>query len=536
MRTASLMHASFRGSAGLAILPLYFLITILIGWMARKHSGNANSYLNASRSLPLWVVTAAYLAANCGALEIVGLSAMAAQYGVEAFHFYWIGAIPAMVFLSIWMMPVYRRSGVRSIPEYLDIRYGPGVRLLNACVLAITMLLLAGISLYAMAQVLQVVVGLRFAASVSLSASIVLVYVLPGGVRATIYNEVFQLLVMLAGLIPLAVRSIRLGATFATTPTAARNHLWIGMPIASQAAPLDGLGIVFGLGFVLSFGYWCTDFVMMQRAFAARTESEARQVPLWAGFGKLLFSLIVVLPGLAAFRLFPGLGHSQRFDQALPLLMLSMYSPTMLGLGLTALVASLMSGLAANVSAFAAIWTEDIYRARICKRGSDPHYLLVGRISVVAAIVISTLASYLNFLFRDLMEHVQLIFSIFGAPFWAIFLLGMATRRTTARGAILGFLSGTTLALVHLVAVTRGWLHYGSLMSADFHVASYAFLVALCVGWFASDPWSASRSSDTAMQLVFHWQAGFHGAGTKLLWVLSAILLLASLALNVIWK
>ena len=234
---------------------------------------------------------------------------MAAQYGVQAFDFYWIGAIPAMIFLSLWMMPVYRRSGVRTVPEYLELRYGLGLRLFNACVLAIMMLLFAGIALYAMAQVLLVIVGLSFSTSILLSASIVLMYVLLGGVRATIYNEVFQLVFMLAGLVPLAVQCIRLGIVPAGAANIARWHLWTGTPLASRAAPLDVVGVTFGLGFVLSFSYWCTDFVLMQRAFAARTEVAARQVPLWAGFGKLLFSMIVVVPGLVAFRLIPGLGR-----------------------------------------------------------------------------------------------------------------------------------------------------------------------------------------------------------------------------------
>ena len=367
---------------GIAILPAYFGTTILIGWIARRRSETANSFLNASRSLPLPIVTGAFLAANCGALEVVGLSAMAAQYGAQAFHFYWIGAIPAMVFLALWMMPVYRRSGVRSVPEYLELRYGTGIRLLNACVLAITMLLLGGISLYAMAQVLQVVAGMDFAVSALLAAGVVLVYVMLGGVRATIYNEVFQLAVMIAGLLPLAIRSCSHAAS--SFAMESREHLWRGLPLVSHASPLDSLGIVIGLGFVLSFGYWCTDFVLMQRAFTARTDMEARQVPLWAGFGKLGFSMLVILPGLAAYRLLPGLGSSERFDQALPALMKLQYGPAMLGLGLTAIAASLMSGLAANVSAFAALWTEDIYHAHLVPSKPDRHYLVMGRVATVA--------------------------------------------------------------------------------------------------------------------------------------------------------
>ncbi len=528
------MRASPKLSAGLIILPLYFLVTILIGWLSRSQSRNANSYLNATRSLPLWIVTAAYLAANCGALEIIGLSAMAAQYGVQAFHFYWIGAIPAMIFLAIWMMPVYRQSGVKSVPEYLEVRYGPNLRLLNACVLAITVLLLAGISLYAMAQTLQVFLGLSFAVGVSLCAGVVFVYVLLGGIRATIYNEVFQLIVMIGGIAPVAWRAFTSGAVHRFAGQGPRFHLWSGLPAASRTAPLDGVGVVFGLGFVLSFGYWCTDFVLMQRAFTARTDAEARQVPLWAGFGKLIFSIIIVIAGLAAAKLIPQLGHAQRFDQALPALMTNFYGPTMLGLGLTALTASLMSGLAANISAFASLWTQDIYRSRIRRNETDRHYLAVGRIAAVVAIMISGAASYTDFLFSDLMEHVQLIFSIFAAPFWAIFLLGMTGRRTTERAAILGFLGGATVGLLHLLAFTRGWIYYGSIMSENFHTAIYSFFTALILGWLISK-FEGHQPKPAQESLVFQWRAGLI-EGNRLLWTLSLLLLASCLALNLIWR
>jgi SSS family solute:Na+ symporter len=525
------MTQSLRVFIGIAILPVYFIATILIGWLAHRRSESSNAFLNASRSLPLAVVTAAYLAANCGALEVVGLSAMAAQYGAVAFHFYWIGAVPAMIFLALWMMPVYRRSKVRSIPEYLEQRYGSGIRLLNACILAIMMLLFAGISLYAMAQVLQVVIGLRFATSILLSASVVLVYVLIGGVRATIYNEVFQLVVMVAGLLPLAIRSAHHGAISASAE--AHNHLWRNLPLASRAAPLDVLGTVVGLAFVLSFGYWCTDFVLMQRAFTARTDNDARKVPLLAGFGKLGFSLLVVLPGLAASRLVPGLGHTERFDQALPALMRLLYGPVMLGVGLTALAASLMSGLAANISAFAALWTEDIYRAHLVRSKPDHHYLRVGRVATIAAIAVSTLTSYINFLFSDLMEHVQLIFSVFGAPFFAIFLLGMTTRRVNQRGAIAGFLAGTAVALLHLLAVGLGWLHYGSMMSANFYVAIYAFCTSVIIALIASSFGRAAsdEQSGAALQMSFRTSSN-----QPLLWILSALLLAACISLNIFWR
>jgi SSS family solute:Na+ symporter len=518
-------------SAGLTILPVYFAITLLVGWLARRRQ-SATQYLSASRSIPLWIASAAYLAANCGALEIVGLSAMAAQYGVQAFHFYWIGAIPGMIFLAIWMMPVYRRSGVRSVPEYLELRYGPSLRLLNAAVLGLTMLLLGGISLYAMGQTLEVLVGISFPASIAIAAGVVMVYVLIGGIKATIYNEVLQLLVIVAGIAPIGFMARR--HTVASGTAGMQLHLWTALPLASNAAPLDAIGVVAGLGFVLSFGYWCTDFVQMQRAFTARTESEARQVPLWAGFGKLLFSLMVVLPGLAAGRLVPSLGHSRRFDQALPELMSLYYGPAMLGLGLTALAASLMSGLAANVSAVAAIWTEDIYRGRLRKHRSDRHYLVMGRATIVLATVVCCFASYIDFFFNNLMEHVQLIFSIFGAPFWAIFLMGMSSRRITERGALAAFCGGSSAALLHLIAFARGWIHYGSVMNANFHAALYAFGIAIVLGSVVSAIWP-DRDREGSGILVFEWKLG-NRPGSRMIWALSALLLGCCVALNWLWR
>jgi SSS family solute:Na+ symporter len=486
-----------------AILSLYFVATIVIGWFARARNRRSCGFLNATHSLPLTVVAVAYLAANCGALEVVGLSAMAAQYGVQAFHFYWIGAIPAMIFLALWMMPVYRRSNITSVPQYLEKRFGPELRLLNACVVAITLLLLAGISLYAMAQMLEVFMRLGFGECIVLSASVVLVYILLGGIRATIYNEVFQLAVMLVGLTPLAFRSWQLLHTGMASAGGQSPHLWIELPAVSIHSPMDQLGVMVGLGFILSFGYWCTDFVLMQRAFAAKTEFEARQVPLWAGFGKLGFSLIVVLPGLAADRLLPVLSRTQQFDQALPKLMNGLYGPGMLGVGVTAIVASLMSGLAANVSAFASIATNDIYRMSIRQGASDRHYLQFGRWTIVAAIV-----------------------------FWAIFLLGMTTRRADLRGAKSGFLSGIAVAILHLIASTRGWLRYGSNMNANFHGAIYAFSVALAVSWLSSGRSAAIQPCERVREP----QISITFPTPPLLWILSIMLATVCLALNIYWR
>lgn len=529
------MTFSSLSASGAGCVGLFLIVTLLIGWLSRQRGKSSNAFLLSSRSLPLPVVATAYIAANCGALEIIGMSAMAAQYGIRALHFYWLGAIPAMICLSIWMMPVYRRSGIKTIPAYLEARYGPSVRLVNACVTATMTLLLGGVSLYAIGQILEVVIHANFTASIFIAAGVVLIYVLLGGIRATIYNEVFQLVVILAGLIPLAIRCIRLSLSEPASLQTVKMHLWQNLPLASTKSQFDLLGLIFGLGFILSFGYWCTDFVLMQRAFAARTDLEARQVPLIAGFGKLLFSALVIVPGLIAARTFPDLGHSLRFDQALPTLMKAAYGPTMLGVGLTALGSSLMTGLAGNVAAFSTLWTEDIYRTHLIKDASDRHYILVGRLAVAFAILSCIVASYLNFLFGNLMEHVQMIFSIFGSPFFAIFVLGFCTRRTTARGALVGLGTGLGIGLLHLLGVAVGVLHYGSVMNANFHLAIYTFSSTLLVGWISSTPGDQAQPQ-LKSELLLNWKT-YPGTGReRSIWILAVLLLGICLLLNILWR
>lgn len=528
------MPESLRHTSSLAAVPVYFGLTLLIGWFARRRNASANDYLNASRSLPLWIVVSSFLAANCGALEIVGLSALAAEYGVQAFQFYWLGAIPALVVLSLWVMPAYMKSGIRSAPEYLERRFGFPVRLLYAAMLAVMMLVLAGINLYAMAEVLQAMLGLRFILGASLGMAVVLTYTLWGGVRATIYNEVFQLAVMVVGLVPLAFHVYRY-AWPGSRPASSAWHLWKMTPLVNPRASFDSLGLIIGLGFVLSFGYWCTDFVQIQRALAARTDADARQVPLWAGFGKLVFSLIVVLPGLAAYQMLPHLATHRRFDQTLPAMLASSYGPVLLSIGLTALVASLTSGLAANVSAFASVWTQDIYRSYIRKHENEEHYRRMGQGAMVFAIAFSLGGSFMSFWFKNVMDEIQMLFSLSSAPFWAIFLLGMATRRTTLRGAFWGALAGIGVAIVHCVFVWRHWIVYGSVMSANFYGAIYAFCTALCVGWLISAFANRAELSGTS-DFRLDPAAFLRGKNVHWLWALALALLMACMALNVLWR
>lgn len=529
---------SLAAAAGLAFIPLYVLITIFIGWAVRRRAAGSNDFLNATGTQPFWITAAAFFSANCGALEIIGLSAVAAQYGVQAFHFYWIGAIPGMIVLSAVMMPIYMRTGVRSLPEYLERRYSPRLRLINAWLLLITVLAVAGIGVYAMAQVLHVVFAWPFASGAWLAAGVVLIYVLLGGLRATLYNEVFQLVVIVLGLAPLAFR-IHPPPHSAASLSDSHWHLWQALPAFSVTAPLDRFGVVVGLAFVLSINYWCTDFVQIQRALTVRSINAGRMVPLVAGFGKLGFSMLVVFPALGTASLL-GRNMPASFDQTLPVLMVSTYGPFLLGLGLTAMLASLMSGLAANVSAFAALWTEEIYRASLRPNASEQHYMRVSRIAIFAAVALSVAASYLSFFFRDLMELVQMVFSLFGAPFLAVLLMGFFSRRATTVGAITGLISGVTAAAAFQILVRTHHLPYATQyttqMSANFHTAACAFSISLLAGLLAS----RSKDRKTAAQLnglVYNEQAIRQVLPTSpAWWILATALLIACIVLNYYWQ
>lgn len=519
---------------GFAVVPVYLIITILIGWISRRKHFTANEFLNESGALPLWVVACAFFSINCGALEIVGLSAMAAQYGVQAFHFYWIGAIPGMVFFGGLMIPLYMRSGVRSLPEYLEKRYDSRVRLINAWLLLVTGTALSGIGLYAVAQVLNAVFAWPFFRSAIVVAAVVLVYVILGGLRATIYNEVFRVVIIVLGLVPL----LRLHTT-SLHPVhllpGPHSHLWVGLPGVSPISELDRFGVIVGLGFVLSFSYWCTDFVLVQRALTARTVASGRLVPLLAGFGKLGFSFLVICPALGA-AAFLGNRMPASFDQTLPTLMAVSYGPLLLGLGLTVLLASLMSALASNVSAFSALWTEEIYRRSFRPRTDEQHYIRVARWSIVGATVLSIASSYVAFLFRNLMEYIQLIFSLFSAPFFAIVLMGIFGKRATSRGAIIGLVCGLAAALLHLGLIASGHLVYGSMMSVSFYTAAFAFVTALGTGIIFSRP-EERKSSAQLEQLVYQrGSADEATASSKLWWMLATLLIISCALLNYIWR
>jgi solute:Na+ symporter, SSS family len=425
--------------------------------------------------LPLAITGIAFVAANSGSLEVMGMVSTSAKYGLRAVHFYWIGAVPAMLFLALLMMPIYYRSQVRSVPEFLKVRFGEPTRVFNALSFAVLTVLVSGVGLYAMALILQVIFGWSFLAATVISAVFVLTYILLGGLRATMYNEVLQFALIVAGFAPLAWYSARYcwGKRSGLPPN--MGHIWTGMhAVDPHAATMDGVGVIFGLGFVLSFGYWCTDFVLIQRGLAARDLSTAAATPLVAAAIKLFFPLLVVVPGVAAAAILPA-SLSSRFDLALPAMLARYYPHGLLGLGVTAVLASFMSGMAGNISAFNTVWTYDLYQAHLARHRSDAHYLLVGRAATVVAAVLSVGTSFVVLRFNNLMDYVQMLFSIFNAPLFATFLLGMFTRWATPAGALTGLICGTLASFVHWLLYQDGILKYGSDMTASFYGAG--------VGW-----------------------------------------------------
>ena len=519
------------GPWGLMIFLLYAMVILLIGWSSRRPQSTSNDFLNASRSLPTWIAALSFLAYNCGSIEVIGMSAMAAQYGIQALHSYWIGGIPGLIFMGIVVLPIYIQSGARSLPEYLGMRFGAKVRLLNACMSMAGTVGSGGVALYAMAQVLYVILGWSLVTGALVSASVVLVYVLAGGVRATIFTSVFQLFVMTAGLAPLLFLTVHFNAA-SFQSRSDRWHLWKSLPIVSPHAPLDCFGVVFGLGFVISFSYWCTDFVMIQRALTARSVDAARKVPLLAGFGKLALALLIVLPGVAAPALLGGAPVS--FDQTMPALMSLEFGPALLALGIAALLAGLMAGLAGNVSGFSALWTEEVYRSRIRPDRTEQHYIWVGRMSVLVCFLLTQLAAYATFGFRDLMEFLQLIVALFYAPVFAAVIAGVLSKRTSERGAFAGIVIGVLSACTLQAGFWTGYVHFGSQMNANFYAALLNFSVAI-LGCLFYARRNSGVSEDEAQKLSASKSVFGAIRLTPALALLSAALLIVCLFLNVLW-
>jgi len=495
------------------ILSVYFAFVLGIGWLVKRKVTTSEDFLTSRRSVPVWITSLAFIAANLGAQEVIGMCASGAKYGIMTAHFYWIGAVPAMLFVGVFMMPFYYGSRARSVPEYLKLRFDEKTRGLNAITFAIMTVFSSGISMYALGLLFKLVLGWSFTASVLLSAAIVLIYTFLGGLTSAIYNEVLQFFLIVLGFAPLAILAVNKAGGWsgmASRIPPVMTHTWSHLSDPSKnPMGVEVFGLVAGLGFVLSFGYWCTDFLVVQRAMAADSMSAARRTPLIAAFPKMVMPFIVIVPGIAALALsqmsigyaIPAkAGGGLDYDQALTTLMAQFYPSGMLGLGLTALMASFMSGMAGNVTAFNTVFTYDLYQGYIRKQAPDSHYLWVGRLTTVVGVGLSIATAYLAAQFNNIMDFLQLVFGFVNAPLFATFLLGMFWKRATGHGAFTGLLAGTATAFAtHGLTFAEnkgGWLGtvihtFPSTMAQNFWIAIFAwsacFVVTILVS-FLSQP------------------------------------------------
>ncbi len=589
------------------IMLVYFVFVLGIGFALKRYMRTSNDFFLAGRSIPAWVCGLAFISANLGAQEVIGMGASGAKYGIITSQFYWIGAIPAMAFVGIFMMPFYYGSKARSVPEFLRLRFDEKTRAINAFSFAIMTVLSSGISMYAMALLIQTL-GLFhgiipdayiFHVSIILSGLIVLGYIFLGGLTSAIYNEVLQFFLIVAGFAPLVwigLRNVGGWRGIKQALPATMTHSWRGLAHAStNTLGVEWVGLAMGLGFVLSFGYWCTDFLVIQRAMAADSEVSARRVPLIAAIPKMFFPFLVILPGLIAVSITshmatPTAAYMQsadgravpldeahphgiiplktdpmsgqpvvdssgnpvyNYDLAIPVMLLHFFPTGILGLGLTALLASFMSGMAGNVTAFNTVWTYDIYQAYINKKGTDAHYLWMGRMATVGGVVLSIAAAYAVTNFNNIMDALQLVFSIVNAPLFATFLLGMFWKRTTGHGAFTGLVAGTLAALVHhgltlpadaAAGIHGGWIavvhHYPSDMAQNFWTAIFAFFVNLVVTAGVSlltEPYPESRLVGLVYSLTPQ------PIETHLRWyqkpaTLAILVLVMAVALNIVFR
>jgi SSS family solute:Na+ symporter len=455
----------------LFIIGFYFVFVLGVGFYLKRFTKSGEDFFLAGRNQTAWIAGISFIAANMGALELMGWSAAAYQYGMLAVHWYWIGAIPAILFLAIFMMPFYHVSRVHSVPGYLKLRYGEPARVLSAATFVVMTLLASGISMYSMGLVLESFLGWDFDTAVLITAATVCAYVTMAGLTSAIFNEIVQFCLIWAGalLIPIMgmievggwdklVQKVTERAAALTAPGAPvldRMHIWSTMGSgADNPMGMHWLGIVFGLCFVISAGYWTGDFLVVQRVLTAKDLRAAKMAPVIGSYFKMFIPLIVILPGLIGFALLPalqpasaGVAPSETYNAVLPLLMQRYLGPGMLGLGMLALIAGFMSGMAGNVSAFATVWTYDIYRSLIRKDASDRHYLGMGRWCTVIGVGLSIATTYIVMNFQSIMDYMQALFSFFIAPLFATLLLGMFWKRTTGAAGFWGLLCGMGTAV-----------------------------------------------------------------------------------------
>jgi SSS family solute:Na+ symporter len=445
------------------ILVLYFVMILGIGFYLKSYTTTSEDFFMAGRSMTAWVAGLSFLAANLGSLELMGWAAAAYQYGILATHWYWIGAIPAMLFLGIVMMPFYYISKTHSVPGYLKLRYGEPARVLSAVTFGVMTVMMSGINIYSMALVMKAILGWNINYSIWISSLTVAAYVVLGGLRSAIFNEVLQfvliwlgaMLIPIIGLVETGGWSGMVARIHQNFPDGNYTHLWSTLGhFSDNPMGVHWTGIVLGLGFVISFGYWTTDFLVVQRVLTARDLRSAKMAPIIGASFKMIVPFIVILPGLLGLAIFSGdhrlVGESQAvasgmhsYNEVLPLMLARYCGPGLLGLGITALLAGFMSGMAGNVSAFATVWTYDIYRPLFRKDAPDAHYLSMGRWCTILGVLISIGTAYFVMQFLSIMDYVQALFSFFIAPLFGTVILGMLWKRTTSAGGFWGLLAGT---------------------------------------------------------------------------------------------
>ena len=445
------------------ILLVYLAFVVGIGFALQRQNKTSEDFFLSGRSLPGWVTGLAFISANLGAQELIGMAASGAQYGVMTAHFYWVGAIPAMVFLGVFMMPMYYGSKARSVPEYLKLRFDERTRAFNSYSFAILTISSSGISMHVLADLINRLLGWNYFLCLVVTSIIVLLYVLKGGLTSAMYTEVLQFFMIVFGIAPLAWIAIRdiggwdglVAKLAATNPK--HLHSWAGTAGTDNAMGVEWYGILIGLGFVLSFGYWCTNFAEVQRAMVAKDMGAARRTPIIGAIPKMLFPAVVILPGLIAFALTgDGQGYElptkdgvANYNQVLPSMLLHYFPSGMLGLALTALMASFMSGMAANVTAFNTVWTYDIYQSTLGRGKDDAHLLRMGKYATVFGIIASMGFALVAAQYNNILSILQLVFGFVNAPLFATFLLGMFSRRSSSRGAFAGLVTGTLAALLY---------------------------------------------------------------------------------------
>jgi SSS family solute:Na+ symporter len=514
------------------IIAVYFVFVLGIGAALRTKMRTSEDYFLSGRSLPSWITGLAFLGANLGALEIMGMGAGAAQYGIMQSHYYWIGAIPAMVFVALFMIPFYYASRVHSVPGFLKLRYNEATRGFNAILFAIFMILLSGINMYAMALVFQLLLGWSLTASIFLSAGIVLGYVVLGGLSSSIYNEVLQFFLITLGLVPLVIFGlIDVGGLSGLQQSIGKPeffHVWANTGSTDNPMAVQWFYIVLGLGLVQSFGYWCTDFLVVQRALAAEDLAASQRTPLIAAFPKLMYGVLAIFPGLIILSILPNLGE-ENYNNAVPYAMAYYFPTGMLGVGLTALLAAFMSGMAGNVTAFNTVWTYDIYKPYINRNATDHHYLNVGRIATVAGVLLSIATAYLALGFASIMDYVQVLHGLFLAPLFGTFLLGMFWRRTTGWGGFAGLVAGTATGLtMYLISLDAG---LGASMARAFWAWIVCLVVTIAVS-LVTQPKPDSEMRGLVWGLTEQKEA-VEEAWYKKPWVLAVTVLAITVALNI---